>query len=71
MKNIVLFRLEDDESIYLADLDSGTVEKTDASAFASEDVTASRGTPFVKGLDFALAARSRSEAPSHQLFPNR
>ena len=30
MKNIVLFRLKDDDAIWLADLEAGTVERTDA-----------------------------------------
>jgi hypothetical protein len=65
MKNIVVFRLQDDSSVWLADLEAGTVERADASAIdAVKDVQTS-------GVDFALTARARSGAASHHFFPSR
>lgn len=68
MKKIVLFRLHGDEAVWLADLEAGTVERTDASAI---DTVASGDAPVVKGIDFALAAQARSGAASHHFFPSR
>ena len=56
MKNIVLFRLKGDDAIWLADLEAGTVERTDA---------------FDTEVDVAVTASARADAPSHQYFPNR
>lgn len=66
MKNIVLFRLQDDETVWMADLEAGTVERTD-----SDQAVGSSDAPFVKGLDFALAAKARPAAASHYFFPSR
>ena len=82
MNNLVLFRLKDDESIYLADLDAGTVERRDPADVAAADGVVTdlvsavgeareNDTPFTKGIDFALAARSRPAAASHYMFPSR
>lgn len=65
MKNIVLFRLQDDETVWMADLDAGTVERTDSEAVSGADA------PFIKGIDFALAAKARPAAASHYFFPSR
>jgi hypothetical protein len=65
MKNVVLFRLQDDGSVWLADLDAGTVEQADASALSTGDA------PVVRGVDFALTAQARSGAASHHFFPSR
>ena len=64
MTNIVLFRLTGDDAIWLADLEAGTVERTDA--FESD-----RDSGQTQGVDFAVAATSRSEAASHYMFPSR
>lgn len=79
MSNLVLFRLRNDASIYLADLDAGTVERTDPSAVETEhaDILSAIETdgdgemPYVKGIDFAFAASARSTSASHQMFPTR
>jgi hypothetical protein len=82
MSNLVLFRLKDDESIYLADLEAGTVERRDPADIETgdpmmTDLVSAVGearesdTPFTKGIDFALAARSRPSAASHYMFPSR
>jgi hypothetical protein len=80
MNNIVLFRLADDESIYLADLDAGTIERRNPDVAGADEVTdlviavdtaRESDMPYVKGIDFALAARSRPGAASHQMFPSR
>ena len=63
MKNIVLFRLSDDDSIWLADLEAGTVER--AEAFDMDDDSSPRGA------EVTAAAGSRSEAASHYLYPSR
>ena len=68
MKNMVLFRLQGDASVWLADLEAGTVERTDASAIEASQES---GAPFVKGIDFALAASNRPAAASHYMFPSR
>jgi hypothetical protein len=65
MKNIVLFRLQDDDQVWMADLEAGTVERTDAAAIEATDA------PFIKGVDFALAAKARPAAASHYFFPSR
>ena len=66
MTNIVLFRLSDDGSMWLADLDAGTVERTEAVDAAEND----GGAPRVNGVDFAMAAASRSGVASHHLYPS-
>ncbi len=68
MQNVVVFRLHDDGSVWLADLEAGTVERADASAI---DSVATSDAPVVKGVDFALAAQTRSGAASHHFFPSR
>jgi hypothetical protein len=72
--NFVLFRLADDEAIYLADLEAGTVERREPDEVAGmdlPDVTGDGAGPTVKGLDFAVASNVRSPGASHALFPNR
>jgi len=74
MKNVIMFRLRDEDSIWLADLEAGTIEQTDAAAVeaAGTDVADLDGdAPYVKGIDFALAAKVRSSAASHFFFPSR
>jgi hypothetical protein len=82
MSNLVLFRLKDDESIYLADLEAGTVERRDPADVGADDAVVTGlvsavdeartgDAPFIKGIDFALAARSRPSAASHYMFPSR
>ena len=77
MENIVLFRLEDDASLYVADLAAGTVERRDPGLPGDGDQvadlmaaarTSSGDAPYVKGIDFALAARSRTPAASHTYY---
>ena len=70
MKNIVLFRLQDDDTMWLVDLEAGTVEPTDVSIEA-ELGTREDDTPVVRGVDLALAASSRSSVASHLMFPSR
>lgn len=65
MANVVLFRLQDDETVWLADLEAGTVERTDA--FDTDDGDA----PRLQGVDLAIATTARSEAASHFFFPSR
>jgi len=65
MKNIVLFRLRGDDSVWLADLEAGTVERTDTSIETASDA------PQFEGIDYAIAAQARSGAASHQMFPSR
>lgn len=65
MENIVLFRLEDDASVWLADLKAGTVERTDSTAAAPVSKQ-----PYVKGIDFALVARARPAAAGHLMYPS-
>ena len=62
MENIVLFRLEDDSSVWIADLKAGTVQQTDASAISDQ--------PSVKGIDFAMVARARPTAAGHLMYPS-
>ena len=72
--NFVLFRLADDEAIYLADLQAGTVERREPGDTAGMDLpeaTGERHEPTVKGLDFAIASNVRSPGASHAFFPNR
>jgi len=72
--NFVLFRLADDEAIYLADLEAGTVERRQPDEVAGMDpaeATRDGGGPAVKGLDFAVASSVRPTGASHALFPNR
>ena len=57
MKNVVLFRLHDDATVWLADLDAGTVEQADASALAA--------------ADDVRVVQPRSGAASHHFFPSR
>lgn len=57
MKNVVLFRLHDDATVWVADLDAGTVEQADASALAA-------------AADVRVV-QPRSEAASHHFFPSR
>ena len=64
MKNIVLFRLTDDDAIWLADLEAGTVERTDAFEAGESDSSEMRG------VDLAIATTSRADAPSHRFFPS-
>lgn len=66
MKNIVLFRLQDDDQVWMADLEAGTVERTD-----SDSAVSTGDAPFIKGIDFALAAKARPTAASHYFFPSR
>jgi len=75
MDNLVLFRLTDDDSIYVADIAAGTVERRDANSDgdAVAELIAQSGEkrgegPFVRGIDFALAARSRAPAASHTFY---
>jgi hypothetical protein len=66
MKKTVLFRLSDNDTIYVADLEAGTVGP------AGSDVNLATGdTPLMSGVDVALAAKVRSAAASHFLFPSR
>ena len=72
--NFVLFRLADDEAIYLADLEAGTVERREPDEVASMDLpeaTGKRHEPTVTGLNFAVASNVRSPGASHAYFPNR
>lgn len=72
--NFVLFRLADDEAIYLADLQAGTVERREPDDIAGmdvPDVTGEGHGPAVKGIDFAVASSVRPTGASHALFPNR
>ena len=72
--NFVLFRLADEEAIYLANLDAGTVERREPDEMAGMDVaeaTREHPGPAMAGLEFALASRIRSTGASHALFPNR
>jgi hypothetical protein len=79
MANVVVFRLRDDEAIYVADLEAGTVEKTDAADLADESsfVSGVMGAvgdsagPHVRGIDLAVAASARSLSTSHNMFPSR
>lgn len=66
MKNLVLFRLKGDDSVWLADLDAGTVERTDPST-----VEINSDRPVMKGIDFALAAQARPTAAAHVYYPAR
>lgn len=67
MKNLVLFRLTDDKSVYLADLEAGTVERADPSAIDAQH----DDVPYIQGIDFALAAKARPTAAAHLFFPSR
>jgi hypothetical protein len=70
----VLFRLADDEVIYLADLEAGTVERREPDETAGMELTdAARDGdgPAVNGLDFAFASSVRSTGAAHMLFPSR
>ena len=73
--NFVLFRLANDEAIYVADLQAGTVERREPDEVAGmdlpEEATGRRQEPTVKGLDFAVASSVRPTGASHALFPNR
>jgi hypothetical protein len=72
--NFVLFRLADDEAIYLADLEAGTVERREPDEMDGMelvDATRDGQGPAVKGLDFAIASSGRSTGASHAYFPNR
>ena len=72
--NFVLFRLADDEAIYVADLQAGTVERRGPDEIAGTDlseVTAADDRPVLKGLDFAFASSARSTGAGHLFFPNR
>ena len=72
--NFVLFRLADDEAIYLADLEARTVERREPDDMSGMDLLeATRDVegPTVKGVDFAVASSVRPTAASHALFPNR
>jgi hypothetical protein len=74
MKNVIMFRLRDEDSIWLADLEAGTIEQADAAAVEAVGADAADlqgDAPYVKGIDFALAAKMRSGAASHALFPSR
>ncbi len=82
MENLVVFRLSNDQSIWVANLEAGTVERADPTAIHAEGPTAADladavdldredETPFTKGIDFALTASARSSAPSHYFFPSR
>ncbi len=75
MEKLVVFRLKDDQSIYIADLDAGTIERSNGAdeGMVSEMVTAleGRGTgPVVKGIDLAVAASLRTGASGHYLYPS-
>jgi hypothetical protein len=63
MKNIVLFRLQGEDTLWLADLDAGTVEPTDG--FGAED---SAAAPRASGVDFAVARTVRADAASHHMY---
>ena len=72
--NLVLFRLADDEAIYVADLQAGTVERREpdeVDGMELPDATRDGHGPTVKGLDFAVASNIRSPGASHVFFPNR
>ena len=72
--NFVLFRLADDEAIYLANLEAGTVERREPDEIAGTDFAEATGEadgPAVKGLDFAFASSVRSTGAAHLFFPNR
>jgi len=72
--NFVLFRLADDEAIYLADLEAGTVERREPDEMQGvelADATRDGDGPAVKGLDFAIASSGRPTGASHVFFPNR
>ncbi len=71
--NFVLFRLVDDEAIYLADLEAGTLERRRPDETAGIDLAeaARDDGPTLKGLDFALASSVRPTGAGHYFFPNR
>ena len=72
--NFVLFRLADDESIYLANLEAGTVERREPDEMAGMELaetTREHQGLAMKGLDFAVASSVRSTGASHVYFPNR
>jgi hypothetical protein len=66
MKNIVIFRLSEDDSTWIADLDAGTVERADDFDMDTEDT----GVPQAQGVDVAIAAKARPDAASHFLYPS-
>jgi hypothetical protein len=77
MENVVLFKLQDDTSLYVADLAAGTIERRDPELAEDGDPIAalmaatnaqSGEAPFIKGIDFALAATSRSSAAAHTFY---
>ena len=72
--NLVLFRLADDEAIYVADLQAGTVERREPHDMSGMDLLeATRDVhgSTLEGLDFALASSVRPTGAGHYLFPNR
>ena len=72
--NFVLFRLADDEAIYLADLEAGTVERREPDEAADMGIARDARDshePTITGLDFAVASNVRSPGVSHAFFPNR
>ena len=64
MTNIVLFRLTEDQSLWIADLEAGTVERAEA-------LDTNVGAQDPQGIDLAIAASARSDAASHYMFPSR
>jgi hypothetical protein len=70
-RRLILFRLKDDESIWLADLDAGTVEQREPDEVEGLADVEMIGERVLKGLDFAIMATSREESASHYMFPSR
>ena len=63
-KNIVLFRLTDDDAIWLADLEAGTVERTDAFEAGESDSSELREST-------SRSRRTPLRAPSHLYYADR
>lgn len=78
MAKFVLFGLEGEAGVWLADLEAGTVSEVDPAAaeaagaadagFVSTALKArENGYSIVKGVNFAVATTSRSDASAHHM----
>ena len=72
--NFVVFRLADDEAIYLADLEAGTLERRRPDETAGMDraeATRDVDGPTLKGLDLRPGVKRPRKGAGHYFLPNR
>ncbi len=68
MAKVFLIKSEDDDAVYLVDVEQKTVQRLDDDQVAEAGLTA--GDPMVQGVSVAIAAQSLAGPVSRKYFEN-